>query len=86
MLRSLGRLVKVNHGGIAVPVEIRKRGVITPGTEVEVYREEGKIVIEKYNPIKCAICGSIEDCKEFGNKHICVDCILDIYQHTALNL
>ncbi|WP_153952576.1 AbrB/MazE/SpoVT family DNA-binding domain-containing protein [Halosegnis longus] len=35
-----------SHGRIVLPNEVRDRLSITPGTEVEIYEENGKIVIE----------------------------------------
>ncbi len=64
-------------GRITLPKEIRKNLSIPTGTPLLIHVEGNKIILEKGNSA-CAICGSVEDVKEFNSKGVCQSCIEQI--------
>ena len=64
-------------GRITLPKEIRKNLSIPTGTPLLINVEGNKIILEKGNSA-CAICGSVEDVKEFNSKGVCQSCIEQI--------
>lgn len=61
-------------GRITLPKEIRKHLTIPTGTPLLIHVEGNKIILEK-GSAACAICGSIDDVREFGDKGVCRSCI-----------
>ena len=64
-------------GRITLPKEIRKHLSIPTGTPLLIHVEGNKIILEKGNSA-CAICGSIDDVREFNTKGVCRSCIEQI--------
>ncbi len=64
-------------GRITLPKEIRNNLSIPTGTPLLIYVEGNKIILEK-GTSACAICGSVEDVKEFNKKGVCRNCIEQI--------
>ena len=61
-------------GRIVVPKEIRKKLGIENTDPVEIYVEDEKIILKKYQPA-CHFCGSVDNITEFKDKKICSTCI-----------
>lgn len=70
--RSLDEL-----GRITLPKEIRRHLSIPTGTPLLIHVEGNKIILEK-SSAACAICGSIDDVREFNGKGVCYHCIEQI--------
>lgn len=68
MVRPLDEL-----GRIVIPIELRRTFGISPKDSLEIYVENDKIILRKYEQ-NCSICGSSEDLIEFKDKYICEEC------------
>jgi len=60
-------------GRIVIPKEIRNALGICPKDEIEIYIEDGNMIMRKAVPC-CAICGSEEGLLPLGEKYICAEC------------
>ena len=62
-------------GRIVVPMEIRKKfDIIDDQDSFEIFVEEDKIILKKYQP-GCLFCGENEDTVYFQGKTICRKCL-----------
>lgn len=74
-MKSTGIVRKVdNLGRIVLPIEIRKVLEIKEKDSIEIFIDNGKIVLEKYQP-SCVFCGNTENIVYFGGKRVCSECI-----------
>lgn len=66
-------------GRINIPRNARKILDIEPGSELEFFLEDDKILLKKHEPEpSCIFCNSRTDLKSFQDKQICKECILAI--------
>ena len=61
-------------GRIVIPKEIRNALDMRPKDEIEIYIEDGNMIMRKAKPF-CAFCGSTEELSQFSGKYICGDCL-----------
>lgn len=61
-------------GRIALPIEIRRNLNFKIGDEVDIFNDNGAIVIKKHHS-SCILCGDINSLKEFNGKFICQNCL-----------
>ena len=54
-------------GRIVLPIELRQTLYIAEGDPLEIYTEEDKIILKKYNP-SCIFCGSTEEMLSYKGK------------------
>ncbi len=74
-MKSTGIVRKIDElGRIVLPKEIRKTFDLKEKDPVEIYTEEDKIVLIKYQPA-CIFCGDAGDVIFFAGKRICRSCI-----------
>ena len=74
-MKSTGIVRKVDTlGRIVLPIEIRKILDIKEKDAIEIFIDNDKIVLQKYQPA-CVFCNSVEDIVYFNNKRICSDCV-----------
>ena len=74
-MKAAGYLVRVdNLGRIVIPVRIRRNMELESDTCLELFTEEDRIVMRKYQDT-CVFCGKDENLTEFKDKHICKDCL-----------
>ena len=74
-MKAAGYLVRVdNLGRIVIPVRIRRSMELETDTCLELFTEEDRIVMRKYQST-CVFCGKDEDLTEYKGKHICKDCL-----------
>lgn len=60
-------------GRIVLPIELRQSLYIDEGDALEIYTEDDKIILKKYNPT-CIFCGSADDMDYFKGKFVCAQC------------
>ena len=73
-MKSTGIVRKVDElGRIVIPMELRKSMDIKEKDPLEIFTDNGAIVLKKYSNT-CFFCGEGEDIIEFGGKHICPAC------------
>ena len=69
MVRNLDQL-----GRLVIPKETRKVFELNEGDPVEIFTDEDKIIIRKYNP-GCHCCGSLDHLTEVLGLKICPKCL-----------
>lgn len=75
MMKSTGIVRKVDElGRVVIPVELRRTLRIAEKDALEIYVDEEKIILKKYEPA-CVFCGNAGDTVNFKNKIICKDCV-----------
>ncbi|MBQ9783559.1 MAG: AbrB/MazE/SpoVT family DNA-binding domain-containing protein [Clostridia bacterium] len=74
-MKSTGVVRRVDElGRIVLPMEIRKTLDIKQKDAIEIFIDEDKIVLQKYQPA-CLFCGRVEDIVYFNGKRVCGACI-----------
>lgn len=78
MMKSTGIVRKVDElGRIVLPIELRRTLNIEEKDALEIYIEDDKIILRKYEPA-CTFCGSADDVVNFNGKLICKTCAAKI--------
>jgi transcriptional pleiotropic regulator of transition state genes len=74
-MKSTGVVRRIDElGRIVLPIEIRKNLNIENRDTVEIFVEEDKIILKKYEPA-CIFCGNADDVIMFNGKLICRECV-----------
>lgn len=74
-MKSTGIVRKVDElGRIVLPIELRRTLDIAIKDALEIYVEEGTVILKKYEP-SCIFCGSSKDVITFKGKNICPRCL-----------
>jgi len=69
---------QIDHlGRFVIPKEIRKKYDIQDLDELEIFTEDDRIIIQKYQP-SCLFCGNSDFIIEFRGKKICRNCIDEV--------
>ena len=64
-------------GRVVIPKELRKTMDMEPKEPLELFVEDDKVILKKYQR-GCVFCGNIEGVKTYKGKEVCVDCIEDM--------
>lgn len=79
-MKAAGYLVRVdNLGRIVIPVRIRRSMELESDTCLELFTEEDRIVMRKYQDT-CVFCSKDENLIQYNDKHICADCLKALSQ------
>ena len=79
-MKSTGIIRKVDElGRIVLPIELRRALDIEVRDEMEIFIDDGKIVLQKFEPT-CTFCGSTHCMVTFRGKNICHDCAENLRQ------
>ena len=74
-MKSTGIVRKIDElGRIVLPMELRKKMDISSRDPVEIFTEDDKIILKKYQP-SCIFCGDADDVTYFKGKLVCKNCI-----------
>ena len=74
-IKATGIVRRIDElGRLVLPKELRNTMQIQSGDPVEIYVEEDRIILKKYQPV-CIFCGSPEDLIDFGDKKVCKACV-----------
>lgn len=74
-MKSTGIIRKVDElGRIVLPIEMRRTLEIGERDELEIFVENDRIVLQKYEP-SCVFCTSSQGLTLFRGKNVCRDCI-----------
>ncbi len=77
-MKSTGIVRKVDGlGRIVLPIELRRTYELKIGDAVEIYTDDDKIILKKFQRT-CIFCGSSEQVVEYKDRSICADCLNDI--------
>lgn len=76
-MKSTGIVRKVDAlGRVVIPKELRTTLYIDINNSLEIFTEDDKIILRKYEP-SCIFCGQAKNVTSFRNKNICRSCIND---------
>ncbi|MCL2014424.1 MAG: AbrB/MazE/SpoVT family DNA-binding domain-containing protein [Oscillospiraceae bacterium] len=64
-------------GRIVIPVELRKKLYISVNDPLEIFVDDDKIILKKYQPA-CFFCHSAKDTIEYKNARICKECAIGL--------
>ena len=74
-MNSTGITRKLDElGRIVLPMEIRTKFDINPKDALEIFVEDDKIILKKYQPC-CILCGNTSDNVLLNEKRVCKKCI-----------
>ncbi|MDN5346534.1 MAG: AbrB family transcriptional regulator, transcriptional pleiotropic regulator of transition state [Clostridia bacterium] len=74
MIKSTGIVRKVDElGRVVIPIELRRTLGIEQKDALEIYVDQEKIILKKYEPA-CVFCGNAENVMNFRGKNVCTDC------------
>ena len=74
-MKSTGIVRRIDElGRIVLPMEIRNTFDINAKDPLEIFVEEDKIILKKYEPC-CIFCGNASDNVMLNNKRVCKNCI-----------
>ena len=79
-MKSTGIVRKVDDlGRVVIPMELRRTLGIEEKDGLEIYVDQDKVILRKYEPsCACAICGSQDKIVHFRNKCVCEKCVKDL--------
>jgi len=73
-VKSTGIVRKVDElGRVVLPIELRRTLGIDEKDALEIYVDQEKIILKKYEPA-CVFCGSADDVQIFRGKNVCLAC------------
>jgi len=74
-MKSTGIVRKIDElGRIVLPIEIRNTMDIKNRDAIEIFVDEDKIILKKYEP-SCIFCNNAGNVTYFKGKLICADCL-----------
>ena len=74
-MKSTGIVRKVDElGRIVLPIELRRTLDIAERDELEIYLDDDKVVLKKYEP-SCIFCSSSRDLVSYHGRNVCMECI-----------
>ena len=74
-MKSTGIIRKVDElGRIVLPIELRRVLDIAERDELEIYMENDRIILQKYEPA-CIFCGSSRNLIKYSEKNVCRECV-----------
>jgi transcriptional pleiotropic regulator of transition state genes len=84
-MKSTGIVRKVDElGRIVLPIELRKVLHIEVRDALEIFVDEGKIILKKYEPADI-FTGSMEDLIEYKGKKVSKQSIIEMAKQIGLN-
>lgn len=74
-MKSTGIVRKIDDlGRMVIPIELRKTMNINKKDPMEIFVEDDKIILKKYEPA-CIFCGSADNTFEYKGRTICQECM-----------
>ncbi len=79
-MKATGIVRKVDElGRVVIPIELRRTLGIAERDALEIYTDEDRIVLRKYEPTcTCIFCGSADDVSLFKGRNVCKKCARDL--------
>lgn len=82
-MRSVGVVRKVDElGRVVIPIEVRRNLGIAEKDPLEIYVDNEKIILKKYEPT-CIFCGEAGNIRNFRGKNICRECAAALAKEIA---
>lgn len=77
-MKSTGVVRKVDElGRIVLPISIRQTMDINEKDSLEIFTDENRIILQKYQP-SCIFCNNADDVVFFNGKRVCEACLKKI--------
>ena len=74
-MKSTGIVRKVDElGRIVLPIELRRTLDIAVKDELEIYLDDDKVILRKYEP-SCIFCSSSRNLVSFHGRNVCSECV-----------
>ena len=82
MMKSTGIVRKVDElGRVVIPIELRRTLSIEEKDALEIYVDQDRIILRKYEPsCACVFCGNADEVTKFKGKNICSECLAAMTQ------
>jgi len=79
-VKSTGIVRKVDElGRVVIPIELRRTLSINEKDALEIYVDNDRIILRKYEPTcACVFCGNADNVTQFRGKNICADCMKEM--------
>jgi len=79
-MKSTGIVRKVDElGRVVIPIELRRTLGIEEKDALEIYVDQDRIILRKYEPsCSCIFCGNADNVIKFKGRNICNDCLQEI--------
>lgn len=82
-MKSTGIVRKVDElGRVVIPMELRRVMGIGEKDGLEIYVDDEKIILRKYEPA-CVFCGSAKNVQLYKNKNVCLECVQAMAQNAG---
>ena len=82
-MKSIGIVRKIDElGRIVLTIELRNKMDINTKDSVEIFVDNDKIILKKYQPC-CVFCGNADNVTMFKGKLVCRDCIEEMTRESA---
>ncbi len=79
-MKSTGIVRKVDElGRVVIPIELRRTLGIEEKDALEIYVDNEKIILKKYEPA-CVFCGNAGDVQHYRGKLVCRQCAEEMFQ------
>lgn len=79
-MKSTGIVRKVDElGRVVIPIELRRTLDIEEKDALEIYVDNDRIVLRKYEPA-CIFCGNAEGVVNYKGKNVCRQCLAEMGQ------
>lgn len=80
-MKSTGIVRKVDElGRVVIPIELRRTLGIEEKDALEIYVDQDRIILRKYEPsCSCIFCGNADNVIKFKGRNICNDCLQEIH-------
>jgi len=86
MMKATGIVRKVDElGRIVLPIELRRTLGIDVKDPLEIYVDQEKIILKKYEPA-CVFCGNATNNQLFHGKNVCRECAMAMGETVSGNL
>ena len=77
-MKSTGIVRKIDElGRIVLPIELRRTYDLAVKDAVEIYTDDDKIILKKFQRT-CIFCGSSEEVVEYKGKTVCAECMAEL--------
>ena len=77
-MQSLGIVRRVDAlGRVVLPMELRKQLELETGDALEIFTEDNKVILKKYQPA-CIFCGNARDISSYKERNVCESCAREI--------
>jgi transcriptional pleiotropic regulator of transition state genes len=79
-MKSTGIVRKVDElGRVVIPIELRRTLGIDEKDPLEIYVDNEKIILKKYEPA-CVFCGNATNVQHYRGKLVCRDCAVNMFE------